>query len=432
MSFITKTMLQAASNIGGGAGAGESWVSELSAATGVVGRSLDLDSTGNIYQSYNSADSGSPFMGAVKYDTDGSVIWREEYIGSSSSALCVDSNDDVIISGSTTGVPYQQAVIKLNPANGSITWQRNMLTGDFGGDRSIDVDSSNNIYAQIAEIGSFFVGESYTYKLNSSGVLQWQKGGGEDGLEFIIPAGIVVHNDGTVRELYFSDDTVISAFNTSTGNYVSNQFLSGRYRINMLVDSSDNQYIILQSLLDASDVLYILKKSASLASNTWVIRSNPVFHSAASQDQPTVAYDSVNDILYAVIRSTSVLKIFAFDGSTGTLYWQKQIARPGQTINLNSLSNKVAKYYNGHLYISASVGATTSSKAVVIKFDASGNVTDGTYGNYVVSTPTNSFSSSSLAWNTGDYPRIPDPSFATNTTAYTATSPTITETNTGL
>jgi hypothetical protein len=390
-----------------------------------------VDSAGNTYQGYSSGDTGNPFIGIVKYDTDGNVVWREEYIGSSISGLCIDSNDDVIVSGATSTTPYHQAVMKISPANGAIIWQRNLESGDFGSDRSIDVDSSNNIYAQIFEFGEFFIGTSNIYKLNSSGVLQWQKGGGVDGVEFIIPSGIVVYNDGTVREMYFADSTVISAFDTSTGNYVSNQYTTGRYNMSITLDSSNNEYMCLQSL--TTDVLFILKKPANSTSNTWVIRPDPVLHAGAEQDRVSISYDSVNDTVYASIASNGALKIFAFDGSTGSLDWQKQIDYSGQSITMLTLGNKSSKYHDGNIYVSISIGSTTSSRSIVVKFDATGNVADGTYGNFVVSTPTHSFSSITLSWNdVGNFTRTADPTYLTNTTPYSAATPTIIETNTGL
>lgn len=431
MSFITKTMLQSAS---AGAGAAASWISTLSlSATDDSARGVDVDSNGNVYICYN-GNSTSLYAGVAKYDTDGNIIWRTEFSALSAPGIKIDSNDNIIICAGPTTTPNYEAVLKLSSTDGSIIWQRNIISGDFGGAFHLEIDTSDNIYVQVFELTGFFEGVAEVYKFDTNGDLLWGRNSGVDTTEFIQLQGLVAHNDGTIRSLVIYDVfSSIAIFNSTTGNYVSSQraFLTAKFNYDL--DSSSNQYMALQSTNASFDTLVILKKPADSTTNTWCVSA--VAHSSGSFDVVSTEYDEINDIFYVAVSSPSFsaigITIYAFDGTAGTLSWQKRITASGSVLTIQNSKNCL-KYSAGFLYLTAIYDDGSSQVAALIKFAADGNVSDGSYGDFTVATPSVSFSSYSLTWNTNDIGRSTDPSRTTNTTEYSTNAQTLTETFTSL
>jgi outer membrane protein assembly factor BamB len=133
--------------------------------------SIAVDNSGNVYVSGYGNSVG--FI-LIKYDTDGSLLWQKGLssgaVYSDNSKLVFDSQQNLYAVFTLTFSP-QIHIIKYD-LSGAILWQRKISTLQ-GFNTDIQVDSLNNIYL----FASIYVGASAHIfaKINSSGVLQWQK-----------------------------------------------------------------------------------------------------------------------------------------------------------------------------------------------------------------------------------------------------------------
>ena len=152
-----------------------------------------VDSSGNVYVCGTQPRSG--YRGAVaKYNSSGTNQWTKWlYEGNSNNSFlqvkCDSSGNPYIVGNmAASGGKNLAYVAKLNPSNGDVTWDYvHCKVGDEGegGFQSIDFDSSGNVYVAgtVREdkypSGAFW--QNYRnygayVKLNSSGVVQWQRG----------------------------------------------------------------------------------------------------------------------------------------------------------------------------------------------------------------------------------------------------------------
>lgn len=134
---------------------------------------LAVDSSSNVYV-------GTSEGTLVKYNSSGTIQWQRKLASTAYNAITVDGSGNVYATGySVVGSRSDIQVVKYN-SSGTIQWQTALSTGYTGtgatNTRGYDIklDSTGNVI--IAGIG---VISGYNYfhviKLNSSGVLQWQR-----------------------------------------------------------------------------------------------------------------------------------------------------------------------------------------------------------------------------------------------------------------
>tara|TARA_B110000977_G_C11054483_1_gene483566 strand:+ start:743 stop:2059 length:1317 start_codon:yes stop_codon:yes gene_type:complete len=106
------------------------WQKALGGAANDMGQSIAIDSLGNVYVCgwTQSQGTGSVTMIIARYDTLSNLIWQRVLYGVGteySYKIAIDSNDDIVIAGSTTSVTLdatESIAIKL-PNDGSLTGQ---------------------------------------------------------------------------------------------------------------------------------------------------------------------------------------------------------------------------------------------------------------------------------------------------------------------
>jgi len=143
------------------------------------GYGIALDSSSNVYVTGYDVDNdtGVPTWFIAKYNSSGTLQWQKYYAASSgysfSYGIAIDSSDNIYCVGFVFNGSYTLgSVIKLN-SSGVLQWQRQLDLSGYGlsvSFRAVAVDSSGNIYVS---------GSATNYNLtacyNSSGTLQWQR-----------------------------------------------------------------------------------------------------------------------------------------------------------------------------------------------------------------------------------------------------------------
>lgn len=156
------------------------WQKAIGGNQGDYGRGITIDSSDNIYVigTFLTAASSQEFI-IAKYNTSGTLQWKRAYGGTNSDggfAITVDNNTgDVYAAGQADiGGDVQLTLIKYN-SSGTLQWQRAAgVTGaEYG--RTIALDSAGGVY-----IGGYGAtqgagnSDMILIKYNTSGVYQWQ------------------------------------------------------------------------------------------------------------------------------------------------------------------------------------------------------------------------------------------------------------------
>lgn len=158
------------------------WARRILGAESCTPVQLVVDSNDNllgIFQDFRE----SPYEGfAFKITPNGSLVWSTNFrLGNNFlvSSIAVDSSNNIIVGGSTTG-PQAAFVAKLNGSSGSLIWQRTIDSESsyvISQVSAATVDSSNNIYVSailFIQSGTF-ERRVATIKLDSSGNFVWSR-----------------------------------------------------------------------------------------------------------------------------------------------------------------------------------------------------------------------------------------------------------------
>lgn len=223
---------------------------------------LLIDDNGNIYavgESYDGQDENTPRYSLIKISADGEEVWEwykdvnTELAGSYLSSIEIDSNKNIILSG-THGL-YQQARGFLFSVSdyGELNWSADIAIGDKNVRTiSLSLDEENNIYVlnQTETMDDQYATASLVVKFNSAGNEIWQKTYAETG-NAIDPNKIMVFDDESVS-------IVLSNFNErnkitivkydAEGNElsISNSGLNRFYR-DAYTDDMGNIYVLSQA-----------------------------------------------------------------------------------------------------------------------------------------------------------------------------------------
>ena len=139
---------------------------------------MKIGSDGSIYACGMTQISGCGDTGLVfKTDASGNIKWQRYLCNNGAFyGITLDSSDNVIVVARSSSGGYAGNVVKYN-SSGVLQWQKRLTNSShYPNFNSVDVDSSDNIYATgYLQLTS---GGNGTYrplvvKINSSGVLQW-------------------------------------------------------------------------------------------------------------------------------------------------------------------------------------------------------------------------------------------------------------------
>jgi Subtilase family/Secretion system C-terminal sorting domain len=144
------------------------------------GSAVVADASGNVYvtgTTYNSAAQGYNYL-LLKLNPSGQIVWSVQYNGTGSgydvaSAICLDNNGDIIVTGSSqgTGSPLNldYLTIKYN-SSGNLVWSsRYNYNGLFDLATALVVDNSNNVFVTGSSATSINNADITTVKYSSTG-----------------------------------------------------------------------------------------------------------------------------------------------------------------------------------------------------------------------------------------------------------------------
>ena len=368
------------------------------------------DSSGNMFVVGNmntdfANDAGDMFL--AKYDSSNTLQWQKSLTWTLASTayrieqvndIYIDSSNNIFITGSIRGLQYSYYggnpfFAKLD-SSGSFLMQKELTQQPQGGvanqwyyggmGRRIITDSSGNIYVALG--GRVIAGT--LIKLNSSGVIQWQKcqevANGTNAYLCHTFNGLVLdESNGYVYTLSSPEEfnnagvpvITVNKFNSSTGasvwrtNFESavNTYLP--WGSGLVKGPSGDLYFAL-ACDHPSHNIYIGKVSASTGSVIWTQK----FATTVSDYSTGIAVDSSENIYvsgYTVGSTTGAVLILKYD-SSGSLLWQRNIyATPAASFDTA-----------GKIYVESAGGFSVmlkiNGKPMIAKLPVDGTMT-GTY-----------------------------------------------------
>lgn len=230
------------------------YVSDTVAVSFYSARSdIIADSLGNLYFS---VIDNNDVIHLFKYNSSGELQWEKtldpspETFGPNPEvvAIRIDSLNNIYVAVNKDTGDNDIVVVKYNSITGSVIWQQIIDDLDTNGLQlfAFNIDSEDNLYFG----GNISTAISSIVKLNSAGVIQWQKdltlpsGTGQDiiyAIAFDSSGNLIAAttgNDFTIVKLNSSDGSVISEL-SYTITPLSRDFVVG----DMVIDSSDNIYL---------------------------------------------------------------------------------------------------------------------------------------------------------------------------------------------
>jgi len=208
-----------------GAGADSYWISLLGGSGADVGSAVAIDSSDNIIVCGYTASDGAGGIDVLiaKYNSSGVFQWGRTLGGSGSDygyAVAIDSSDNIIVCGLTDSDgagSYDVLIAKYN-SSGVLQWDRTLGGDGLDYGYAVAIDSSDNIIVcGITNSDGAGVIDALIAKYNSSGVLQWDRTLGGSGSDY----GYAVAIDS-------SDNIIVCGYTASDGAG-GNDFLIAKY-----------------------------------------------------------------------------------------------------------------------------------------------------------------------------------------------------------
>lgn len=242
-------------------GVSNGWLNDYSSSTNSVIRDIRLSSSGFLYLAgwYSS----SFYTYAAKVNAaSGAIVWQKYLprgLGNFDKVVLDSSDNSYYIGTAGTGFTW---IVKYN-SSGTLQWQYSIdnvgggVSGSGVDSGGIVVDSSGNIYVNIATKITSRITVHATAKFNSSLTLQWIRGIGypftNDSTAY--PIDLVVDSSGNVYATGWAtpnNSNNIQPFlikYDSFGNFQWNKTVSSlTYRpLGISIDSSNNVYVTMQN-----------------------------------------------------------------------------------------------------------------------------------------------------------------------------------------
>ena len=292
-----------------------------------------VDSDNNFYIAFtNSQTPRRAYL--AKYSSLATLVWQREITDPGGRGvipydITIDSNKDIIIA---TGLYNQYAflytsqLIKLN-SSGTLLWSNGFTFGGSNRDYSfygVTVDSSNNIYAVIAESNTRAL-----CTFNSSGVLQSQHSITSPSGHVFRPykikcygSNLYLYGQGVISSL---GGLAIARFTTSGsfGSAISSETSGSNLYAppgNLTVDSSGNVYVIAQV---SGGYPYLFKYTSGL-SLSWKIA---LITYASNNSSLGIAVNGTgNNVYVSSDGPSSTSRVIQNINSSGSLVWSRAIS----------------------------------------------------------------------------------------------------------
>jgi hypothetical protein len=325
-----------------GAGYWAATLTDAGSTPNTVGRGIATDSSGNVYVCGDGLNSSSGRVASVsKYNSSGTILWQrtitDAYSTPSSFAygITVDSSGNVYVCGKGLNASnYNNATVSKYDSSGTIQWQQTFYetSSSISFFYGISIDSSNNVYV----CGSFN-GTSINsiYKLNSSGIVQWQRS----------------LDDGRTPKIK------IVGFYGITIDSSANLYVCGSN-----LDSSDNGLITICKY-NSSGTIQWQRSLTSAGSAPYGAGNGIAVDSSANVYVAAQGYNSSNQVIASISKWNS----------SGTLQWQRTLTDAGSTINTTSTGVSIDS--SGNVFV-VGFGQNSSNQQVISisKWDSSGTI----------------------------------------------------------
>ena len=367
------------------------------------------DSSGNMFVVGNmntdfANNAGDMFL--AKYDSSNTLQWQKSLTWTLASTayrieqvndIYIDSSNNIFITGSIRGLQYSyyggNAFFAKLDSSGSFLMQKEITQQPQGGvanqwyyggmGRKIITDSSGNIYLALG--GRVIAGT--VMKLNSSGVIQWQKNQQDTNtMPYLCHTmnGLVLdESNGVLYGLSSPEEfnnaggavITVSKFNSSTGASVWRTHFESSVNTYLpwgsdLVKGPSGDLYFAMACDHSNHNIYIGKLSASTGSVVWTKK----FATSVSDYSTGIAVDSSENIYvsgYTIGSTTGAVLILKYD-SSGSLLWQRNMyATPAASFDTA-----------GKIYVESAGGFSVmlkiNGKPMIAKLPADGTMT-GTY-----------------------------------------------------
>lgn len=381
-------------------GKSNNWI-ETVASLSAAG-SVDVDSSGNIYMAGSVQVSSLNYAYVQKTNALGDVVWAKQYSTSNTgfSKVRVDSSGNIYCAGA---LGVNGFAVKFD-TNGNILWQKGItLSPSVGNIYDIAFDSSGNVHFAFSLYASGTgQASSFVQKWDPTGTtLLWSNGITKNSSSNYV-TGIVVDSSDNV---YFGSYTSIAKLNSSgTLQWQKTINASGAITVARLaVDSSNNIYCVGGSAqafifkLDSSGAI-LWQKACSFGTNGTLAMG--------------VNVDSSNNIyttgLYNISTNVWGLMIHKFDTS-GTVAWQVQFDGPAFNAVYYAAYDGICFDTLGNVYAGGVVYSTNIGVYIKMPNTASkqGTYSVGglsiVYGTTSLSYSTSAYTISSSTWATSTY-----------------------------
>lgn len=330
------------------------WQTVLSNTSTSIGYSVKVDSSGNVYVAGLAASSGNDVFEVAKYNSSGVLQWQKRFgngaLGATAYSLALDSSANVYVGGRYyNGGTYDFMLLKYDSA-GTIQWRQKYAASSYDCyGQGVTVDSSGNIYIT----GYTNMSASWDMlllKYDSSGTLLWQRKLGVGSTE--IANAVATDSSGNVYICGYSNTTgadalVIAKYNSS-GTVQWQKFLeNGQAQgYGITIDSSNNIYVCGHSRYFGSQDMYVAKYDTS-GTIQWQRR---IGNNTNSEQGRSVAVDGQGNVYLAGIGQVSGVwnilyaKLPADGSKTGTyvvggvsyIYGSGALSESTQTMTSNA------------------------------------------------------------------------------------------------
>lgn len=324
-----------------GAGGDKYWFSQIGGTADDYGDQAAVDSAGNVITVGWWEESGQGYNGGIiKHDPNGNLLWQktvnsgnQNWYHDSFDDVVIDSSDNIYAVGRANTSPQRALIVKLN-SSGVVQWQReywDSSSSTYTSFTSVALDSNEDpICAGWLNPGGS--SKCILVKYNSSGTLQWQRD------------------------------------QTKTGRYV--QFLD------IALDSSDNIFLTGTGHTGTYSWLSVVKYNSS-GTEQWQKYYYHYINTYALSTGRGIGLDSSGNIyvtgFYNLPNVGNVAQLMKLN-SSGVLQWSYYIPQGSAGGGEEPVSLAVAS--NGDCYMAGMGYAikTNRSEGMLYKFNSSGTL----------------------------------------------------------
>jgi hypothetical protein len=299
-------------------------------------KDIIADSSGNLYLGSTPGTNTNNYN-IAKYNSGRSLEWQYDYNSSYEllNKITVDSSNNIYIAGQQgSGDSYGANIVKLD-SSGVIQWQK--ILGPSSNAtlaRGVAVDSSGNVYIS-GTSGSNATTYGLIAKYNSSGTLQWQKRISNSGAAGIVFNDIALDSSGNPHVCgNFAGDFLVMKFDSSGAIVWQKRLGDGgstdERSVEIGIDSSNNVYITGKQEYQSgnSDSGIYTAKYNSSGTLQWQRRLNyPSGGFPTNETGEGIGVDSSGNVYVGGQSNFDGLTdfILAKYNTSGTIQWQRRI-----------------------------------------------------------------------------------------------------------